>query len=109
MQQLNLQPVVRGEAQWKGVVMIERPNFGSRSHMPFEQVICRVMSARLIEFGGKRAINETLPYSLLSKYFEAEDGDNVLVYAEFNKGHLQFYERASFKEWVEHRYGSLPH
>jgi hypothetical protein len=95
----------RGSGDWEGVLMIERldPTKISEGDDP----MCRVMSARTIQLGGRRAINTRLPYSMVSHLFRAGDLDTCFVEAEFKAdgqggGHLQFYERsrASLKDWV---------
>lgn len=83
--------------------MIERPDASKLAHVPFgEEPLCRVISARLIELGGARAIAVMLPLAMCNRYFQAGDKDTVCVYAELTGEHLQLYERASLKEWVEH-------
>lgn len=81
------------DAKWAGVVMIIRPDL---SKLPKgEDPQCRVVSARLLEHDGKRAIAVDLPYAMLAHYFQSDDGDAVEVYAELAGEHLEFYERAS--------------
>jgi len=61
-----------------------------------------VKSARRSELGGKRAICQQMPWGLVSRYFRTEDTDSVYVYAELHGGdggHLEFYERASQREF----------
>ena len=88
------------DVAWKGVVMVIRPDV---SQMPEgEEPMCRVVSARMLELNGMRAISETMPYAMLAHYFRIGDEDAVEVYAELtggNGGHLQFYERASKREF----------
>lgn len=63
------------------------------------QAICRVVSARLIELNGLRAVATWVPMSLVSHYFQAGDGDAVEVYAELENEHLTFRERTSKREF----------
>lgn len=92
----------RGTGQWSGVVMIERPRNASR------ETLCRVTSARTMAFDAKRAIGEMLPYSLFRHYFVGVNSDHLCVYAEFNNGHLEFYERASKREYFLNATNPLP-
>lgn len=88
------EPFIRGSGDWQGVVMIERTEFMSDNEK------CRVTSGRRLDLGGMRAIVSHLPYGMLKHYFNVEDGDNVCVYAELKNGHLEFYERASLREFL---------
>lgn len=90
-------------ATWKGVVMIIRPDTSRLSHGA--EPVCRVVSKRDLELNGMRAIAETMPYALLSRYFRDDDGDAVEVYAELtggDGGHLEFYERATKRDFFVH-------
>ena len=87
---------VSGIRFWKGVVMIERPA------QLAPDVPCRVTSARTLALDGKRAIYCKLPYAMFSRYFTAVDGAEVCAYAEFRDGHLEFFERASQREYFLH-------
>ena len=96
-------PFIRGDGDWRGVVMIERPD---PSKTPYGAVLmCRVMSAKVIQLGFRRAIYEIMPYDLFKHLFRLEDGDHIYHAAEFKMGadgvgHLEVYERANRKEWV---------
>lgn len=81
---------------WSGVVSVERPPNAAAS------TPCRVLSARNIEFNGRRAIAVRLPYSAVRHYFQAEDQDQVFVAASLRDEHLQLHERCNFKEWAHH-------
>lgn len=91
---------MRGTGVWEGVVIVVRPeNYGPGS-------MCRVASARTVEFNGKRAISPfDVPYEMVRKYFAAEDGQEVWVYGEFypgpngEPGHFEFFDKASQKEF----------
>ena len=73
--------------QWEGVVLIERPDL---INMPLDSdPMCKVVSARTVQFEGKRAINCELPYSMLKDYFESHHGNQCYVEAEFKDGHLE--------------------
>lgn len=96
MTETNLVPFERGTGSWKGVVMIERP----RNANNYSQ--CVVTSARTMALDGKRAIKCHLPYEMLRHYFMMFDGLDVCAYAEFKDEHLEFYERASKKEYFLH-------
>ena len=73
--------------QWEGVVLIERPDM---LNMPLDSdPMCKVVSARTVQFEGKRAINCELPYSMLKDYFESHHGSQCYVEAEFKDGHLE--------------------
>ena len=93
-------------AVWKGIVVIERPDLTKLSQD--EQPMVWVKSARLIEHGGLRAICTRVPYAMVAHYFRAEDPDFVPVYAELSGvdrpegGHLEFYERASHRDFFTH-------
>ena len=63
--------------------------------------MCKVVSARRLEYGGRRAIVTELPYGMLKHYFQIGDGDSVVVYAELKGEHLEFYEKAGIKEFFE--------
>ena len=92
----------RGTGDWTGVVMIERPKRATPDSL------CWVRSARTMALDGKRAIVCQLPYKMFAHYFTSLDGGDVCVYAEFKDtggpdgGHLEFYERASKKEFFLH-------
>ena len=93
-------PLVRGDCQWEGVVMIERPDI---SKMPYgSKPMCRVMSAKTVQLNGRRAICEVLPYELFAHIFTSEDGDHVFCEAGYKEGHLEVFGRArtNLKEWV---------
>ena len=64
-------------AKWAGVVMIIRPDLSKLSEGAAPMV--RVLSARLLEQDGKRAIAETMPYEPFAHYFQSDDGDAVEV------------------------------
>lgn len=85
---------------WKGVVAIERPD-----PMRPGEPTCKVMSART-QIGGLRAIYTKVPLALVAHKFRATDGDSCYVYAELsgapNDAHIQFYERASQREFFTH-------
>ena len=87
--------LIQGPAEWEGVVMVERPDPTSPS-----PEMCRVMSARTIQLGGRRAIYCHLPLSMFQ--FNSDDGDVIFCEAEYRDGHLQIYGRArtNLKEWV---------
>lgn len=90
-------PFKKGTGDWNGVVMIIRPEW------PIDTDMCKVLSACTIEYGGRRAIGCMVPYGLVRQYFDAFDGQEVHVFAEFknapNGGHLEFYEKASQLEF----------
>lgn len=92
-------PFKKGTGDWSGVVMIIRPEW------PNDQDMCKVLSACTIEYGGRRAIGCMVPYGLVRQYFDAFDGEEVHVFAEYKHvpgpqgGHLEFYEKASKLEF----------
>lgn len=88
---------------WKGVVMIERPDPTKQSHVPFDRdgPLCKVRSARTIALGGRRAIVTELPLRMLVKYFPAGAGDHAFAWAELHGEHLELLEPASIKEWAD--------
>lgn len=91
-------------ATWKGIVMIIRPDVTRLSHR--DTPTCRVVSKRDLELNGLRAISETMPYEPLAHYFNHDDGDAVEVYAELtggDGGHLEFYERATKRDFFNHQ------
>ena len=72
---------------WEGVVMIERPNL---INVPLEvDPMCPVVSARTVQFEGKRAISCELPYSVVKDYFESHHTNQCYLEAEFKDGHLE--------------------
>ena len=83
----------RGEGQWSGVVLIERPPKAEPDS------ICIVTSAKTVAYGGKRAIYCKLPYKMFQQHFRQDDGQELCMYAEWRDGYLQFYERASKREY----------
>jgi len=85
---------------WKGVVMLIRTDLAQCTQGI--DTLCQVVSARLITHGGRRAISTKVPYSLVRHYFQVEDGDAVEVYAELMGEHLEFFERASKREFFLH-------
>lgn len=105
------EPFERGSGAWEGVVIIVRPE------NPGDSSLCRVASARTVEFNGKRAIAPfDIAYAAVRHYFAPEDGAEVYVYAEFHDrangeaGHLEFFDKASQTEFfitaggVKHMY-----
>ena len=93
---------MRGAGDWAGVVMIERPDLNK---LPYGiEPHCRVMSAKTVQLGNRRAIYCELPYSMFRQYFTSDDGDHIFCEAEFKDGHLEVYGRArtNLKEWVIH-------
>lgn len=86
--------------KWAGVVSIERPDLARVSHVPGDDPACRILSARTMEFNGRRAIVTHLPYSAVKHYFQAEDAGQVFVQASLSDEHLQLFERCDFKEWA---------
>lgn len=86
--------------KWSGVVSIERPDLSRTPHVPGDDPACRVLSARTMEFNGRRAIVTHLPYSAVKHYFQAEDADQVFVAASLHGEHLQLHERCDLKEWA---------
>jgi len=104
---LEVTPFARGTGNWEGVVMVIRPDPSKMRQG--DDPLCRVISARTIQFAGRRAISERLPYSFLRHFFRSEDTDHCFVEAEFfcddkDGGHLEFYCRSplSFGAWVEY-------
>lgn len=90
--------------KWSGVVSIERPdvlNNGVLSDNP----LCRVLSARNLSFNGRRAVMTTVPYSLVKRFFQAEDEGQIYVSATLREQHLEFHDRCDFMEWA---YNSSP-
>lgn len=94
-------PFTRGNGEWKGGVMIERP----RNAEP--ETMCKVRSARTSELAGFRAIACEMPYASVRHFFKAGDGAEVCVWAEFGQGYLQLYERISKREFFLNA-GPLP-
>jgi len=94
-------PFVRGTGIWSGVVLVERPK------NPQPDTLCQVSSARTLALDGKRAIFCKLPYKMFKHYFTAIDQGEVCVYAEYKDEHLEFYERASKREYFLHASNSI--
>lgn len=71
-----------------------------------ETPMCIVVSARLVQLNGRRAIFEKIPYDVLKHLFQSDDGDSIFCEAEFKDGHLEFYGRsgASIEDWVLYSY-----
>lgn len=88
------------QQRWAGVVSIDRPDVSRLPHVPFQEPQCRVASARAIEFNGMRAILVHVPYSMVKHFFQSDDEDQVFVAASLSGEHLQFHERADFREWA---------
>ncbi len=95
----------RGTGDWEGVIMVERPDISKLSHG--DVPMCRVMSARTVQLGGRRAIYTQMPYWHFKDHFRCEDGDVIFLEAEWKAdasggGHLTWYGKArtNLKEWV---------
>ena len=87
-------------ATGSGVLMVIRPDMSKVTEGQHPR--CYVCSQRDLELNGSRFIGEYMDYAMLAHYFRPEDGDAVEVYAELtggHNGHLQFYERASKREF----------
>jgi hypothetical protein len=86
----------RGTATtWSGVVQVERPD-----GFPTPDAMCKVYSARTLEFNGARAISVMMPYKAVRHYFQSDDEDVIQVAADLRGEHLQLHDRCDFKEWA---------
>ena len=98
----------RGKAAlngWSGVVSIERPDALLTKLSP-EQAACRVLSARTLEYNGRRAVLCSVPYSMVRQFFMAEDEDLIYHEATVTGGtdnaKIQFHGRSNFRGWAYH-------
>jgi hypothetical protein len=108
---LENEPLAKGMGDWAGVVMIQRPDLSKMSLG--DRPLCRVMSARTVQFDGRRAIDEWLPYEMFAGYFSSTDGDHIFCESEYKSdgqggGFLQVYGLAqtNLKEWVIYSMGA---
>jgi len=90
----------RGTGAWEGVVIIVRPPAADSNSL------CRVASARTVEFNGRRAIAPfEVPYTMVRHLFQSADDAETYAWAEFyprpnnQPGHIEFFERASQTEF----------
>lgn len=104
-------PLQRGSGDWAGVVMVIRPDVSRLSYGA--QPMCHVVSARTVQFDGKRAIDEWMPYEMFACHFSSDDGDHIFCEAEYKAdgmggGFLEVYGRAqtNLKEWVVYSMGA---
>jgi hypothetical protein len=107
----NKAPFAPHEGDWEGVVMVIRPDISKLSRGDLDNVPCKVLSARTVQFNGMRAINTVMPYYMVRHFFQAGDNDHVFVEAEFKdgvnpdgSGHIEFYKRsrATLGDWVRY-------
>lgn len=87
--------------KWSGVVSVERPDI-LNNPLPVSDPLCRVLSARSVDFNGRRAVMTLVPYSLVKHFFQAEDEGQIFVAASLQDEHLDFHERCDFMEWAYH-------
>lgn len=86
--------------EWKGVIRIERQDGADDSSS------CRIISCRILDLNGRRAICEMVPYSTVKQFFQSEDADYITRHAEFRQGVLNILERAHPKDFFlpSHQY-----
>lgn len=95
----------KGTGQWFGVLMVIRPDPSKLSLIQVAPPMARVLSPRLAQLDGRRAIADNVPYDLVKHFFNADDDDHCFVEAEYKDGHLEFYGRPllrpDLKDWVQ--------
>jgi hypothetical protein len=88
----------RTKGHWQGVLMIIRPDMSKHSELL--DPMCQVLSARIVQLDGRRAISAQLPYSMFKDMFSSDDEDHIYRQAEWKDGHLEFYGPSNRREWV---------